>query len=529
MGLGLLQKTRSFRADLWGLSIILFVIAGISLSAMHSYLLFHSLAEGFSIVVMTSIFVIAWNSRQFVENDFFLFIGIGLLFVSVVDALHAFAYKGLTIFSDANLATQLWLVTRYLLAATFLAAPLFLRRRVKVAAVLGAYAVVTALLMLSVFVWRIFPVAYIEGQGLTWFKIISEYLLSALFLCSAVIIIRKRQEFSPRVWMLLVASMGAMVISEILFTDYVGVYAFMNFFGHIVVIVAFYLLYKGIVETSLRTPYDTLFRNLRKSEIALKRLNAELEERVEERTLELRRAQEELVRRERLASLGKLAGTVSHDLRNPLGNINNSVYYLKMKCGGKPLDNALDKEVLQQLDLMEREVQRCSALVNELLEFSRVRELKRTETDLNVILQDALAATGRPGNVEVQVRLIDLPGINADPDQLRRAFINIITNAYQAMPKGGSLVIASRVQDGAYEVSFRDTGEGMTAESMRRLFEPLFTTKKGGVGLGMVIIKEINEKHGGVILVKSKQGAGTTITVRLPLEVTLAEAAHRRR
>lgn len=175
--LSLLVKNNGYRIAL-GLGSLI----GLYLASLYNYLLFHSLAELFSIIIACSIFLMAWNARHIMDNNFMLFLGIASLFVGGIDLVHTLAYKGMNIFPgyDANLPTQLWIAARYLHSFSILSAILLMRRQFKPRAVIMPYLVVTVFSLLSIFVWPIFPDCYIEGEGLTSFKIISEYIISLI-------------------------------------------------------------------------------------------------------------------------------------------------------------------------------------------------------------------------------------------------------------------------------------------------------------------------------------------------------------
>lgn len=264
------SSERSRRMFFWG---TVFIVLGLLyLTSTYSFLLFHSIAEIFSVVVAFGIFMLAWNSRRFLDNNALLFIGIAYLFVAIVDILHTLAYKGMGVFPgyDANLPTQLWIAARYLQSVSLLLAPVFVNRPLRPAAVLASYAAATTLLLLSVFVWSVFPDSFIEGSGLTPFKRASEYTISAFFVGALIFFRAKRRSFDPSVLRLLTASIVVTVVSELFFTFYISVYGLSNLAGHILKIVAFYLVYRAIVETGLVKPYNLLFRQLKQSEEALR-------------------------------------------------------------------------------------------------------------------------------------------------------------------------------------------------------------------------------------------------------------------
>ncbi|MGA9350428.1 MAG: ATP-binding protein, partial [Anaerolineae bacterium] len=232
---------------------------------------------------------------------------------------------------------------------------------------------------------------------------------------------------------------------------------------------------------------------------------------------ERERLQEQLVRQEKLAVLGRLAGGVGHELRNPLGAINSGVYFLNMAL------EEPDPEVKETLEILQKEVKTSEMIISSLLDFARTKPPTRRKVDVNDVVQEALSRTTVPENVEVVSQLDEtLPIILADPDQLGQVFGNIILNAIQAMPEGGQLVIkTSEVSEKLPKsewvtVSFTDTGVGISEESLSRLFEPLFTTKAKGIGLGLAVTKTLVEGHGGSIEVQSELGKGSTFAVRLP-------------
>ena len=248
------------------------ILFGLYLTSIYNYLLFHSLAEIFSIVIACGIFIIAWNSRRFLDNHYLLFIGIAYLFVGSVDLVHTLAYQGMGVFSgyDANLSTQLWIGARYLQSISLLLAPIWIGRKLKINFVLLAYGAVVALLFLSIFPWQIFPDCFMEGRGLTPFKKISEYIISLILMTAIILLIPRRKEFDPNVFQLLIGSILTTIAAELAFTFYESVYGFPNLVGHLFKVVSFYLIYKALIETGLVRPYDLLFRNLKKSEEALR-------------------------------------------------------------------------------------------------------------------------------------------------------------------------------------------------------------------------------------------------------------------
>jgi PAS domain S-box-containing protein len=250
----------------------LLILGGLYLTSLYSYLLFHSLAEVFSIVVACGIFLVAWNSRRFLENNYLLFAGIAFLFVAGIDLLHTLSYRGMGVFQGygTDLPTQLWIEARYLESISLFIAPLFLGRPFDTRIVFLTYIGVVTLLLGSIFYWDIFPVCFVDGVGLTPFKKVSEYLICLILVGAIASLNRKRREFDQRVFRLLIASILLTIFSEMAFTFYVDAYGFSNMVGHYSKIISFYLIYKAIIETGLVRPYDLLFRNLKQNEEVLR-------------------------------------------------------------------------------------------------------------------------------------------------------------------------------------------------------------------------------------------------------------------
>ena len=223
--------------------------------------------------------------------------------------------------------------------------------------------------------------------------------------------------------------------------------------------------------------------------------------------------EEKLMRQEKLAVLGQLAGGVGHELRNPLGAIKNSTYFLNMT-----LENP-DPEVRETLEILENEVANSEKIINSLLEFARARPPLRQKVNIDDIIRKVLLGSNVPGNIQVESRMGNaIPTIMADPDQLLQVFGNIILNAIQVMPGGGLLSIkAKSTGPGRIAVSIIDTGGGIPEENLEKIFEPLFSSKAKGIGLGMAIAKTFVEGHGGSIQVQSEVGKGSTFTVTLPI------------
>jgi len=234
---------------------------------------------------------------------------------------------------------------------------------------------------------------------------------------------------------------------------------------------------------------------------------------------ERKRMEEELVKSQRMATIGELAGMVGHDLRNPLQGITVAAHYLRTAEG--PKLSGKGKEMLQ---FIEADIARSDKIIGDLLEYSRELHLELSETDAKSIAKDALVHLKIPATICVVDSTQNETKMILDAEKMRRVFLNLLQNAIDAMPEGGTLTITSKRSNGRVEIAFRDTGVGMTEETIRKLWNPLYTTKAKGMGFGLAISRRVVEAHGGSINVESRPGEGSTFTVILPIRETKRES-----
>ena len=240
--------------------------------------------------------------------------------------------------------------------------------------------------------------------------------------------------------------------------------------------------------------------------------NSTLEARIEDKTRELEQALDRLLRAERLATVGKLGSGVAHELRNPLGVINNSAYYLKTRLG-----NVGDAKTLKHLEIIRREVDAANKIITDLMDFVRVSALHTALVDPNALVDRALERAVCSEHTRVQTALAEgLPRVSVDADKIEQVFLNLIQNADQAMVGGGELCISTAQRNGHVDFCFRDTGIGVPTDNLELIFEPLFSTKAKGIGLGLPLVKLLVEAHHGVVSVSSREGEGSVFTVSLP-------------
>lgn len=226
-----------------------------------------------------------------------------------------------------------------------------------------------------------------------------------------------------------------------------------------------------------------------------------------------RRMEQQLLKAERLAAIGQVAAMVGHDLRNPLTGIAGAAYYLKVKLGP-----VMEQRSVEMVELIEKDIEYSNKIINDLLDYSREIRLELAEASPKGIVKEALGHANIPDNVHVTDKTRNNPKIVADAEMLVRAFVNIIRNAIDAMPDGGTLTISSMQTGSDLEIAFKDTGLGMSNEVLDRMWTPFFTTKAKGMGLGLSICRRIVEAHNGKILVSSEEGKGTTFTLMFPVD-----------
>lgn len=223
--------------------------------------------------------------------------------------------------------------------------------------------------------------------------------------------------------------------------------------------------------------------------------------------------QGQILRNDRLAALGELSTGIAHEIRNPLAII---------KAIGQTLKKELkESEITNELDIIDEEVERANRVIKALMEFGKPSKNEKVEASLNDVIEEVLIITSKyisGHGVDVRFDKGAISATMLDKEQVKQAFINIIFNAVEAMPNGGNLAVSSKVQDNKWvRVAFADTGTGIEEKDMSKIFNPFFTTKTQGTGLGLALVSRIAEEHSGIINVSSKTGEGTTFEILFPM------------
>lgn len=484
---------------------------GLYVSSLYSYLLFHALGELFSILVAWSIFIIVWNTREAIDNGYLVLMGVAYLFVGSLDLVHTLAFRGMNVFAgyDANLPTQLWVAARYMESGSFLIAPCFLKRKPRIEPLLAVYGLATSLVLVAVFS-RAFPTCYVEGQGLTTFKKVSEYIISFALLASLVPLFLKRDAFERQVHRLLTASVVITICSELMFTLYVHVYAFWNMLGHILKVVSFVLIYKAIVYTGLRRPYAVLFRNLKKSEEDLREARDGLEEQVQARTRDLSRAyddlQEEIAARKRLEGEILKAGheeqrRIGQDLHDGLGQQLAGIAFKAALLKRSLAENAPQAvEAAEEIEELTREA------------LSQTRQLARglapvvlDAGGLMMALEDL--ATGISNVFGVQCAFVCERPVYVDDDaaamHLYRVAQESVNNAIRH-GKAKRITVELELAGPKVLLRVQDDGQGFT--------EP----RDGRPGMGLRVMEYRARVLDGTLTIERALSGGTVVTCSCP-------------
>jgi signal transduction histidine kinase len=490
------------------LYVVVSVLIGVALyiTSRYSYLLFHSVVEEFSILVAFGVFLLGWYSIKYTENRAFLLLGVAFLFIGWIDFFHTLAYPGMGVFpgSDTNLAAQLWITARYLESITLLLAPLAIRRSLNRTYVAAAYSVISGLLLSTIFVWHVFPVCFIEGVGLTPFKIISEYIISAILAMSGFLFYNRRSQFYSSTIRFLIIAVSFTIASELAFTLYTDAFGITNVVGHYLKVIAFYFLYQALVQASLVRPYDTLFKDLKQS-----------------REMEAARAaQLEALNRE----LESFSYSVSHDLRAPLRALDGFSSALE-----KNYADRLDDNGKHYLDRIRAGSQRMSNLIDTLLQLSRLsrNELRRSTVNLTSMVREILDTLQQKSPERpVEVVIADGMTVNADEHLLYIVMTNLLENAWKftGSHSRARIEIGKVTQEGREVFYVRDDGVGFDMKYSDKIFAPFqrfhSLEEFEGSGIGLATVQRIISRHGGQIWAQAAPEQGATFYFTLGLEVS---------
>lgn len=498
----------------WFFFIGALMLFGVYLSSLHSYLLFHSMAEIFSVLVSFSIFLFAWNTSGFVKDDFLIVLGTAFLFIGFFDLMHTLAYKGMHVIAtdDADHATQMWIIARYLQSLSMLAVTFLFKRRVNYLLVAAGYTVISAVLFLSVFKFHFFPHCYIENVGLTPFKIVSEYLICAILLAAGIRIYSRRLEIDPVMNRLLLASIGFSIATDLAFTLYVDVYGIANLIGHLLKIVSFYLVYRAIVAHGLLKPYRSMFRELSENKMLLERYSQQLETRVAERTRQLEASNRELrnLSDQLVTAEESERHRIARDLHDSIGQSLSAIKFFVETA----VFNLGDRLNSQDRNHLEKLVPMIKSAIDDVRRI--IRNLRPSIiNDLGLVagiswLCREFGAVYTEVVVQRHLELVEheLPEEIKDPAFrfLQEALNNI---GKHSGARAVTVILARRNGCICFEVN--DDGKGFDAGAV-------LNARSKGTGFGLAGMRERAELSGAEFTIDSRPGEGTRIRAAWPAQ-----------
>lgn len=452
------------------------------LLSFYDYLLFHVAVEFASIVISISIFMLAWNARKFMSNNYLLLFGIASLFIGIIDFFHTMSYRGMPLFDDfgANLATQLWIAARFMQGITLLIAPFFLNRRLRPRLTLAIYAVIT-IVIFDLVLAGFFPKCFIEGEGLTTFKIVCEYIISIILVGAIYFLYKKRNEFYSHVYSLLIAAIILMIFSELSFTLYVSTHGFPNLVGHIFKAAEFFLIYMAVFQTGLTKPYRFIFKKLHDSN--------------------------------RLKDI--FIDIMGHDMLNPAGavKIRSQIALSKEK----------DPERKEHLRFIYRESEKLIHMIEGAKKLSKLegtQTLEKEEKDIKKIIQGAIKSLDEERSKKNQKIILKGKGnfIARVNNLIYDVYENLLSNAIKYSPENSTIYITIE-QNASVEVAVYDTGKGIPDKHKKAIFKRFSRIEKAqikGTGLGLAIVKKVVQAHNGSVWIEDNPKGGSIFRVRIP-------------
>ena len=509
------RTVRSIHRAVGTFVLVLAGTAGLYLLSRTNYLLYHSLAELFSVVIAAGVFMIGWNARQYGEARPFVFLGVVYLSVAVLDTFHTLGYAGMQVFSgDHFYANEIWIGTRFIESVSlllFLSIPGTLSR-LSGQAYLGIFAAGTAALLVAIIPLDVFPAAYIDGEGQTLFKVIGELVVVAVLAAAIAVLYRRRNDFARSISRLIGASLALTMASELCFTLYQDNYGLMNYAGHVLKIASFICIYKALVESGIRKPFETIFRDLRDSRERLIQANAA---------------------KDRFFSI------IAHDLKNPIHGIaelSRLALHARLRenaekasVDGQSATHGQSSLEEEPLALILQSARSSADLLDKLLLWARSQtgrlRVEPYQFDLASVAAECkqLAAAQADEKGVILVNEVS-PGttVYADPNMVTTVLRNLLSNGVKFTGAAGVVRMRAEREGSSVTVSVRDTGMGMTTEELDDLFRiDTSRTKSGtagesGTGLGLIICKEFVERNGGRIWASSSRGGGSVFKFTVP-------------
>ena len=460
---------------------------------LKNYLLFHALAEIFSIIIGAGIFIVAWNARKYINHNFLLIIGIAYLFIGFLDFLHVLSYKGMTIFHDYDYyANQLWVAARLMEASTLLIGIILVDSKIKIIPgfVLAVYSVITFIFIYFIFFSKTFPECFIAGRGQTTFKVLMEFVINAIIIVSIIVIICFRKKFSPDVFLNILISLVFTVFSEMAFTVYISNYGISNMFGHFAKILSFYFIYLATVRKNIVEPFASIFKELNAQKNDLRIMNEKK---------------------------SQILSIISHDLRGPFGSIGKLLQFVRndpvIKSSAEVWEiiNEINKTVDGTMHMLENLLYWARAEQNKLQKDFQLYNLKEIVSNSYRALELAFGIK----EIKLENNIPDDINIFIDKNTMEIAFTNILSNALKFSHRGSIVTINASADEEGTTIVFKDRGVGFTLpddiDEQMKMVPGRGTENEKGSGLGLSIIRKFTAENNGKLKINSKKGSGTEV------------------
>lgn len=475
------------------------LLVAIVASRAWSYLLFHSLAELFSIIIAASYFLVAWHTRKYNQVPSLVTLGVAYAFIAFLDLFHTLAYSGMGLFPGyLYTANQLWVAARFLEAVSLLSFNAYhdIAGR-RTAALVTVYTLYSAAILASIFIFRIFPPCFVAGSGQTAFKVAAEAVIMAILLVAAWILTLNRARYSRDVFVNLILSIFLTVLSELSFTLYISNFDWLNMTGHVLKIASFYLIYRSIMVTGLERPQEQMFAKLRASESELSLSNE---------------------------AKNTFFSILSHDLKSPLSGIESASEFLVSSLG-----DSIGHEDKVMLAEIGKAATASLALVDKVLAWARCQSgailPAITRIDALVSIREQAEILGEAATnkgVKLEVPASGKVMVRADRDMLDAVIRNLLQNAVKFSPTGASVLVRTELDGGRWQIYVDDSGIGMNADELGKLFKVdghlhrNGTNGEKGVGFGLILSMEFTRLMNGKLDVTSVPGKGSSFRLSLP-------------
>jgi len=476
------------------------------------FLLFHAFAELVAIMVSFSIFTLAWAARQYIRNGYLIILGAAYGAIGLVDIFHTLTYKGLNVLPGmiSSTPSQFWIVARMLEALALVIAPLYVQRLPNFERATASFFIPAILGCLAVFL-GVMPDTFVEGSGLTAFKIYIEFFIITLLIVGFILLWQRKKVFPHQVYLLLQASIVFAIASEVCFVHYITVYDFVSELGHYFRFFSVVLAYFAFVVTGVQRPAELLYRELEKAQAAL--------------LIKVKEAD--------LANQAKslFLATMSHEIRTPLNSVLGLI--------GLLAESPLEQRQREYTDKILSSARTLHALIDDILDISSIEagalRLEHAPFSLNEVLRDtasfiSVATYGKPIEAVFDVAP-DVPDtLIGDAMRLQQVLMNLATNAVKFTDEGEIIFSVRRISEEdskvALQFTVRDTGIGIAPERLDHIFDmftqadPSIRGRYGGSGLGLAICAKLTELMGGLISVESQfaQGSKFSFIVRVGVE-----------